>query len=679
MPLFSAHTPRGDSLRRAAAADPADVLANVPPAGAAARALLRRYRPLRTAGQGTFGAVEICLDARLQRRVAIKRMPLAGGAANQDTQGALGVHAGLNKTRVVRPGEVDAHAAQLADNAPGPAAAGDPSTPAPLQVETVAAALAEARTASLLQHGHIVSVIDFTFDAAYAYLVMEYVDGMSLAEFLEQVDGHSLTYDEAAAVADALVQALSFAHENGVLHLDVKPANVLIDRNGNVKLTDFGMATLSEAAGFGGARGGTVGYMPPEQIVGAPVDERADTFALAAVLYESLCAQNPFRTSTPAASIEAVRKGPADPVTLLPDLPELADLALLDALSSAPEDRPASIDDFGDRFLEGLGDPRAGRRSLARVIAELTSDDAEDVEARAAAEAERGRRPVELDPAEGWLGSRTPHARAIVAGVLAGLSTAACSARLLDMLGVANPIAQLIVALATGAAAGVAPQLGSALVGAGLVVALVQATDLLPVLPVAVGLVALIASWWYVWGRASIGSSAVFCALLAAGALTGNAVLFAGPLAVVAGYLVSPSAAAATVGLGMLVARLLGAAIADGGNLPVADAAAALVDMHLLAGAAVAAACAAVTSILAGMLWRRVQDGRGRSFEAVVAGAAGIMVVLQLCLANPVENTSSQALPFAAALGVGVVSSIIWFICTYLMGLRKESAEGDRP
>ena len=107
---------------------------------------------------------------------------------------------------------------------------------------------------------------------------MEYVDGMSLEEFLAQVDGHSLTYDEAACIADALVQALSFAHENGVLHLDIKPANVLIDHSGHVKLADFGMATLASAAGFGGARGGTIGYMPPEQLNGEVVDERSDIF-----------------------------------------------------------------------------------------------------------------------------------------------------------------------------------------------------------------------------------------------------------------------------------------------------------------------------------------------------------------------------------------------------------------
>ena len=314
----------------------------------AASSLLKRYRPLETRAAGGFGSVEICLDSRLQRRVAIKRMPLASP---------------------------------------------DARTP----LETTAAALAEARTASMLQHPNIVQVIDFTYDSAHAYLVMEYVDGMTLEEFLQQVEGHSLTYDEAACIADALVQALSFAHENGVLHLDIKPANVLIDRNGHVKLADFGMAMLASAAGFGGARGGTIGYMPPEQLNGEQVDERSDIFALAAVLYESLCATAPFRAGTPADSLDRIIRGVLYPSDLLPDIPEAAEQALLDALSPSPYDRMPSVAEFGDAFLARLGNPREGRKSLARIIARLTSDDTEDALDPADG---RGERVWELDPDE---------------------------------------------------------------------------------------------------------------------------------------------------------------------------------------------------------------------------------------------------------------------------------------
>lgn len=638
MPLFSPHNvphtrpPEPPVLGRRGSRplDAASPAPQAPEAGAAATALLKRYRPLETRGGGTFGTVEICLDTRLQRRVAIKRMPLAGTDA-------------------------------AADGAPA---------------ETHATALAEARTASMLSDAHIVSVIDFTYDQGYAYLVMEYVDGMSLEEFLAGVDGHSLTYDEAAAVTDALIQALAHAHENGVLHLDVKPANVLIDRSGNVKLADFGMATLSRAAGFGDARGGTIGYMPPEQLIGAAVDERADIFALAAVLYEALCAEAPFRAETPAASIELIREGATDPIEYLPDLPELAADALLAALSSAPEDRPASVEEFGERFLAGLGNARAGKRSLAHIIAELTSDDEETADALAEGEA---RPEIPLDPEKGWLGSRTPRARALVAGGIAGFSVAIASVQVLAMLGFANPLAGLIIAFATGGAAFVAPQLGSALIATGFIVAIAQQTEAFPLLPVAVVLIALTVSWWYVWGRASAGASAAFVALIAAGALTGNPCLLAGPIAVFAGYLADPVCAATTTAIGAIVSVLFTAAIATGGVLGAGEALAAFADFHVIAGIALATATAAAVSALCGIFWDRYQGGGGKGALAGAYACAGFMVVLQLCLANPVENASSQTLPFAVALAVGALSSIILFICMYLLGYRKESAEGDRP
>ena len=323
MPLFpptsSRLTRRPSAAPRGRAAGPVEPPA---PAGTAAAALLKRYRPLETRATGGFGSVEICLDARLQRRVAIKRMPLAS------------------------------HLDQAA-------------------AETTAAALAEARTASMLQHPNIVQVIDFTYDEAYAYLVMEYVDGMNLEEFLAQVDGHSLTYDETTCIADALAQALAYAHENGVLHLDIKPANVLIDRNGHIKLADFGMATLASAAGFGGARGGTIGYMPPEQLSGFEVDERADIFALAAVLYEALCARAPFRAPTPAESLAQIEAGVAAPGELLPDLPAASEHALVQALAPHAEDRMTSVDAFADPFFvppracaRGMPEPGPPHRAL---------------------------------------------------------------------------------------------------------------------------------------------------------------------------------------------------------------------------------------------------------------------------------------------------------------------------
>ncbi|MCI6506824.1 MAG: serine/threonine protein kinase, partial [Olsenella sp.] len=202
--------------------------------------LLNRYRVLARRGTGGFGTVCTCWDTRLQRRVAIKRIPV------------LDMDDGISAS-------------------------------------TAEEALGEARTACLLAHPNIVSVLDFEMEGAYAYLIMEYVDGLNLAELLSRVEGGTLSHDECAHMVASVGRALAFAHENGVLHLDIKPTNIMVDRRGTVKLADFGMATLASAAGYGDARGGTVGYMPPEQIQGMLVDERADVFSLAVVTWQALC------------------------------------------------------------------------------------------------------------------------------------------------------------------------------------------------------------------------------------------------------------------------------------------------------------------------------------------------------------------------------------------------------
>lgn len=205
----------------------------------------------------------VCWDTRLQRRVAIKVIPLS------------------------LSGSEEAEASSLRE------------------------ALQEARTSSLLAHPNIVTVHDFESAGHYAYLVMEYIDGLNLLELLKRVEGGCLTYEECAHLLTCVGSALQYAHENGVLHLDIKPSNIMIDRSGIAKLTDFGMSTLASAVGYGGARGGTIGYMPPEQINGQLVDERTDIFSLGVVLWTALCGVNPFEADTAEESLAKILQGPA--------------------------------------------------------------------------------------------------------------------------------------------------------------------------------------------------------------------------------------------------------------------------------------------------------------------------------------------------------------------------------
>ena len=595
------------------------------PAGSAASGLLKRYRPLETRASGGFGSVEICLDSRLQRRVAIKRIPLVSE---------------FNRA----------------------------------SASTTNAALMEAQTMGMLQHPNIVQVIDFTHDSAYAYLVMEYVDGMSLEEFLAQVDNNSLTYDEAATIADALVQALSYAHENGALHLDIKPANVLIDRSGHVKLTDFGMALLTSAAGFGGARGGTIGYMPPEQLNGLEVDERTDIFSLACVLYESLCATAPFRAGTPVDSLKKIEQGVLYPSGLLPDMPQLAEEALLTALSPDSSDRMTSVADFGDRFLANLGNAREGRKSLARIIARLTSDEEDPNADSTGAE---NPRIWELDPAEGYLGSRTPKARQIALGAIAGIAVACTAWSLLGSLQVSATLARAFTALSIGAAAGFAPQIGSALIVTGFIMLIANATPLISLLPVAVLACALAASWWFVWGRLQPAASVVFASLTAFACATGDTTLLAPLSAALAGYFLPPIGAAVSVGFGIVFSQLLLAAQAGAGNLPADTAAATLANPTIWLSAIVLALTAAIVSAILAKTWQNHQDARGTNLAILAYAVPVIMVVLLLCLANPMEIASLSTMAIATAVGCGGLSSIIVWICIYAFGYRKDPAEGD--
>ena len=615
MPLFSPHSVR--------------LAQDAPITGTTSVTLLKRYRPLETLATGGFGSVEICIDSHLRRRVAIKRMPLMA----------------------------------------------EPGMPA----TAVGDALTEAYTAAMLQHPNIVQVQDFTYDSAYAYLVMEYVDGMSLADFLAKVDGNSLTFDEAAAIADGIGQALAFAHTNGVLHLDIKPANVLIDRAGHVKLTDFGMARLSSAGGFGGSRGGTIGYMPPEQldIEAGTLDERADVFALACVLYEGLCGAAPFRAATPAESLERIVGGATWPSELIPRIPETAEAALMSALSPMPQDRPADIEAFCDRFLARLGSVREGRRSLEHMVAELMSDEREQDEDEPTGYETA---EIEVDPALGWAGTRWPDARRRAVRGIAGVSCGTASFLIMRAMGVTPVVGTLAAAVAIGAAAGLAPQIGSAITVVGFCVmcanATVAAEGILQMLPVVSVAFALAAGWWIAWGRASAAASAALTGAIGFSALCGDAYAAAGATAAIAAFLLPPGAAAAATGTGAFLGRLLACSLGRAGVLGLADVPAALGDVGVIAGIALAAGTAALASHLLDRNAERAEEAGG-TFAILAIACAGVGGALTMCLAHHMEIASLQPAAMAGAGACGIVSSILLGICLYLLGYQRTQTESD--
>jgi eukaryotic-like serine/threonine-protein kinase len=200
----------------------------------------------------------------------------------------------------------------------------------------------EAVAAAKLVHPGIVSLFDTGVDDERVYLVIEYVEGRTLAEVLE--DG-PLEPGEVARIGSRVAAALAHAHDRGIVHRDVKPANVLLAQDGTVKVTDFGIAKAAEDATLTapGRVMGTAAYVAQEQLRGKPVDARADLYALGLVLYEAVTGQRAFRGADPVAVAEArLGAGSLHPRQLRADVPRALDEVIADLTAPDPVERPAT-------------------------------------------------------------------------------------------------------------------------------------------------------------------------------------------------------------------------------------------------------------------------------------------------------------------------------------------------
>ena len=301
--------------------------------------LLNRYRLQERRGLGGFAAVDVAWDQRLRRRVAIKRVSLNAVSRNAGAQRAGAQRAGVQRAKT--------------KDVPG---------------------IEEARTAALLSDAHIVAVYDFELCGNEALIIMENVDGPSLAELM-QTSMELLELETIKAILAGVVAALECAHNNRVLHLDIKPANILIDYAGHVKVSDFGLATLSGTAGFSEPQGGTIGYMPPEQITMEPVDERTDLWALAALAYQLITGDNPFFADSPSESLRRIVDEPILlPSMFRPDLDDTVDTILVAALDADKDSRPSSVAKFWKKLAPALGDGKAGRQRLKTLVGQWKED-----------------------------------------------------------------------------------------------------------------------------------------------------------------------------------------------------------------------------------------------------------------------------------------------------------------
>lgn len=200
--------------------------------------------------------------------------------------------------------------------------------------------LREARAAASLSHPHVVAVHDIGLSPRAVFVVMEYLEGESLRELLARE--HRVPALHAVTIGTQVCSALEAAHQRGVVHRDVTPANIMICHDGTVKMMDFGIARFAKDATVtaAGLMIGTPAYMSPEQVQSAAVDGRADVYSLGCCLFHVLTGRPPFVGSDPAAvALQHVNQPPPPPDSVQPGVPPELAAVILRAIAKRPEDR----------------------------------------------------------------------------------------------------------------------------------------------------------------------------------------------------------------------------------------------------------------------------------------------------------------------------------------------------
>lgn len=276
-----------------------------------ARALAGRYEITRLLGRGGMAVVFLAQDLTLERQVAIKVLP---PDVSQDTK-------------------------------------------------LIPRFQQEAKTAAKLDHPNIIPIYRVESEAGLNYFVMKYVTGHSLEQML---DKGPLPVDLARRVLREAAMALGHAHKRGIVHRDVKPANIMLEADGRVVLTDFGISKALEGGSAltgTGAIIGTPHYMAPEQAKGLEVDGRADQYSLAVVGHQILTGKQPFDGSSHSILYKHVFEPPPRIFEVRPDAPADLCAALDRALSKEPEKRFASMEEFAN----AVSGERTGARTVVSV------------------------------------------------------------------------------------------------------------------------------------------------------------------------------------------------------------------------------------------------------------------------------------------------------------------------
>ncbi|MFD2443475.1 Stk1 family PASTA domain-containing Ser/Thr kinase [Bacillus sp. CGMCC 1.16607] len=217
----------------------------------------------------------------------------------------------------------------------------------------------EAQSATSLAHPNIVSIYDVGEEDGLYYIVMEYVDGQTLKQYIQQ--NAPLRVDEAIEIMKQLTSAISHAHQNHIVHRDIKPHNILIDRKGNVKITDFGIAMALSATSITQTNSvlGSVHYLSPEQARGGTANKKSDIYSLGIVFFEMLTGRLPFSgESAVSIALKHLQSDTPSPKRWNPSIPQSVENIVLKATAKDPFHRYNNVEEMEDDLITGLNPER---------------------------------------------------------------------------------------------------------------------------------------------------------------------------------------------------------------------------------------------------------------------------------------------------------------------------------
>ena len=280
----------------------------------------------------------------------------------------------------------------------------------------------ESRAVAQLSHANIVSVYDVSTSGETEYIVMELIDGITLKQYMERRG--RMDWRESLHFITQIMRGLSHAHSRGIIHRDIKPQNIMVLRDGSVKVADFGIACLANASQTLTQEAlGSVHYISPEQARGDRIDARSDIYSAGVVLYEMLTGRLPFEgDSAVSVAIQHLSSVPLAPRDIDPDIPEPLELICMKAMNSDPDKRYPTADAMLEDLEKFRKDPTVDMDYIRKELTAVQPDSEPTMPlptAQVATAVKKRTEQVRRDEPEEELRFRDKKSIAIMAGIFA--------------------------------------------------------------------------------------------------------------------------------------------------------------------------------------------------------------------------------------------------------------------